>query len=410
MKSNISRREFITKTAIATVGLSAIPIMSKTILSNDVVNIGIIGTGDRGADMVNILSNVPEVRITACCDILPKHLKNGLQYAAKGAKGYTDYKEMLKNKDLDAIIVCTPLHLHYQMAIEALDADKHVYCEKTMTHNIEQAVSLVEKVKSSKKTFQVGYQLPYNPLYQEIKEMISAGACGQITQIACTYNRNGDWRREVDDPKNERLINWRMYWDYSGGLMAELCSHQIEIVNWVLDAHPLKVCGFGGIDYWKDGREIFDNITIVYDYPNGIKASFNSITTNAQSGVSVKLMGTEGTIEILKEQGQEAMYYVENNTLEQNSENQSENIDGITGATLKAWEQGKGVEIKVDDQPKSDTETTSLAFKHFAECINNNITPISNVEVGRQSAVSVHMANMAMKNEKIEYWKDEYSI
>ena len=406
---NITRREFLSKTAIATVALSAAPIMSKTFLSDDIVNIGIVGTGDRGADLVNIISNVPEVRIMACCDILPKHLKNGLQYAAKGAKGYTDYKEMLKNKELDAIIVCTPLHLHYQMAVDALDADKHVYCEKTMTYNIEQAIELVHKVKVSKKTFQVGYQLPYNPLYQEIKEMIAAGACGQITQIECTYNRNGDWRREVDDPKNERLINWRMYWDYSGGLMAELSSHQIEIVNWMIDAHPLKVCGFGGIDYWKDGREIFDNVTTVYEYPNGVKASFNSITTNAQSGVSIKLMGTEGTIEITKEQGQEAMYYVEHNIVGEKKENQSEDVDAISGATLNAWKQGKGVEITLDNQPKSDAITTSLAFKHFAECINNHTTPISNVEIGRQAAVSVHMANMAMKKEQTEYWKDEYS-
>ncbi|MFZ1289895.1 MAG: Gfo/Idh/MocA family oxidoreductase [Melioribacteraceae bacterium] len=410
MKSNITRREFLTKTAIATVGVSAIPLMSKTLQSNDIVNIGIIGTGDRGAELVKIASQVHEIRVIACCDVLPEHLQDGLQYAAKGAKGYSDYKEMLKNRELDAVIVCTPLYLHYQMSIDALDAGKHVYCEKTMTHTIEQAIQLVQKVKDSKKTFQVGYQLPYNPLYQEIKEMITAGACGQITQIACTYNRNGDWRREVIDPKNERLINWRMYWEYSGGLMAELCSHQIGIVNWILNAHPLKVCGFGGIDYWKDGREIFDNVTVVYDYPNGVKASFNSITTNAQSGVSIKMMGTEGTIEITKEEGQEAIFYTEDSVLKQTKKNQSDSTDAISSATLKAWKQGKGVEIKVDNQPSGDFITTGLAFKHFTECILKNSTPIVNVESGRQAAISVHMANIAMKNENTEYWKDEYSV
>jgi len=316
---------------------------------------------------------------------------------------------MLKNKELDAVIICTPLHMHYQMAIDALDAGKHVYCEKTMTHTIDQAIKLAQKVRASKKTFMVGYQLRCNPLHQEIKEMIAAGACGQITQVACTYNRNGDWRREVEDPENERLINWRMYWEYSGGLMAELCSHQIDQVNWMLDSHPIKVCGFGGIDYWKDGREIFDNVTTVYEYPNGVKASFNSITTNASSGVSIKIMGTEGAIEITKEQGQEALYFKENAQVEELEENPSDSVDGMSSATLKAWKQGKGIPITVDNQHITDHTTTGLAFSHFAECIRNNTTPLSNVETGRQAAISVHMANKAMQNNRTEYWKDEYS-
>lgn len=406
---NISRRDFLSKTALATVAVSAVPIMSKSFLSDDTVNIGIVGTGDRGADLVNIVSKVPGVRIMACCDILPNHLQDGLNYAAKGAKGYTDYKKMLANKELDAIIVCTPLHLHYQMSIDALDAGKHVFCEKTMTHSIDQATKLAQKVRASKKTFMVGYQLRCNPLHQEIKEMIDAGVCGQITQVACTYNRNGDWRRDVDDPENERLINWRMYWEYSGGLMAELCSHQIDQVNWMLGAHPIKVCGFGGIDFWKDGREIFDNVTTVYEYPNGVKASFNSMTTNASSGVSIKIMGTEGAIEITKEQGQEALYFIENSQLEKSEESKSDSVDGMSSATLKAWKQGKGTPITVDNQPTTDHETSGLAFSHFAECIRKNTTPLSNVETGRQAAVAVHMANIALQNNRTEYWKDEYS-
>jgi predicted dehydrogenase len=200
-----------------------------------------------------------------------------------------------------------------------------------------------------------------------------------------------------------------MYWDYSGGLMAELCSHQIDQVNWMLGSHPIKVCGFGGIDYWKDGREIFDNVTSVYEYPNGVKASFNSMTTNASSGVSIKIMGTEGAIEIIKEQGQEAFYYKEKSQTDDSEENDSDSVDGMSSATLKAWKQGKGIPITVNNQPTTDHTTSGLAFAKFAECIRKNKLPLSNVNTGLQAAVAVHMANKAMLANKTEYWKEEYS-
>ncbi|MDZ7765952.1 MAG: Gfo/Idh/MocA family oxidoreductase [Melioribacteraceae bacterium] len=94
--------------------------------------------------------------------------------------------------------------------------------------------------------------------------MVQDGECGEITHIRCNYNRNTDWRTKVDDPKMERLLNWRMYREYSGGLMAELCSHHINITNWLLDAVPHKITGMGGIDYYKDGRETYDNVNTIF--------------------------------------------------------------------------------------------------------------------------------------------------
>ena len=409
----MNRRKFIKLSGLSTAGLTlGMPVVSRSIhnkSSNNLINIGIIGTGDRGDWIVYLAKSVPDIRITACCDILPSHLENGLKEATKGAHGYSDYRKLLDNKDLDAVIIATPLHLHYRMAVDTLDAGKHVFCEKTMTYNIEQAIDLEQKVIGTDLIFQVGYQTRNNPLIQSIKQMIQNEYCGRLTHVRCNYHRNGNWRRPVPDPDLENLINWRMYWKYSGGLMAELCSHHIDLTNWMLDSHPLKVTGFGGVDYWKDGRETFDNVNTVYEYPNGVKAMFTSITTNAHYDISLQFMGTLGTIEINNEEGQQAKFYAETKLLERQIEaEESEGIYGVTAATYQAWKKGEGTPIKVENQPKGDEETTGLALRHFAECIQNEQIPVSNVRSGRQSSIAVHMANKAMRESTIEYWHKSY--
>ncbi len=409
----MNRRKFIKLSGLSTAGLTlGMPVVSRSIQNkshNNLINIGIIGTGDRGEWIVYLAKSVPDIRITACCDILPSHLENGLKQAIKGAQGYSDYRKLLENKDLDAVIIATPLHLHYQMAVDALDAGKHVFCEKTMTYNIEQAIDLEQKVIGTDLIFQVGYQTRNNPLIQSIRRMIQNEYCGRLTHVRCNYHRNGNWRRPVPDPDLENLINWRMYWEYSGGLMAELCSHHIDLTNWMLDSHPLKATGFGGVDYWKDGRETFDNVNTVYEYPSGVKAIFTSITTNAHYDISLQFMGTLGTIEINNEEGQQAKFYAETKLLERQIEaEESEGIYGVTAATYQAWKKGEGTPIKVENQPKGDEETTGLALRHFAECIQNDLIPVSNVKSGRQSAIAVHMANKAMRESTIEYWQKSY--
>ncbi|NIR67307.1 MAG: Gfo/Idh/MocA family oxidoreductase [Aliifodinibius sp.] len=411
MKAKISRRKFLEISALATAGVTlglSNPRDGQAESPNDIINVGIIGVGDRGEWEAYILKDIPGMRVIACCDILPDHLANGLKQADTGAKGYQDYRNLLENKDIDAVVIATPLHLHYQMAMDALQADKHIYCEKTMTYNIEQAHQLTEAVTRFDRVFQVGYQTRNNPLIGEIRKMIRSGACGQITHIRCNYHRNGDWRREVPDPQLERLINWRMYWEYSGGLMAELCSHHIDIANWFLESHPEKVTGFGGIDYWKDGRETFDNVCTIYEYPEGIKAIFTSITTNAHYGISLQYMGTRGTIEINNEEGQQALYFAEQKFVEEEPVPEKEgSAYAVTSATYQAWKRGEGVPIKVENQPQNDRETTGLALLHFGNCIRNNKIPVSNAKTARDAAVAVHLGNRAMRNGTIEYFDNK---
>ena len=408
----MKRRKFLKMSATATAGLPIALSATNLNLSGagESVRIGVIGTGDRGEWECYILKETPGIDVVACCDILPKHLANGLKEAMPGAKGYDDYLKLLEDKNIDAVLIATPQHLHYQMVLDALDAGKDIICEKTMTLNTEEALGLSKAVKNSDRVFQVGYQWQSSPLFKKIHEMVRDGDCGQITHIRCNYNRNTNWRTKVDDPKLERILNWRMYREYSGGLMAELCSHHINIVNWLLGAVPEKVTGFGGIDYWKDGRETYDNVNTIFQYPGGIKASFQAITSNAFENVSVVIMGTEGTITINKEEGQVAHFYSEPSKVKQELDDEElQKVDAITSATLKAWARSEPIPIEVENNTKDDLETTSAMFSEFVEAVRTRKSPISNVDNGRNVAIAVDLALKAMHNGTIEFWKPEYS-
>lgn len=215
--------------------------------------------------------------------------------------------------------------------------------------------------------------------------------------IECQWNRNGDWRRAVPDAKWEKLINWRMYREFSGGLTAELCSHQIDFANWIMGNHPIKVTGFGGIDYWKDGRETYDNVHLITEYPNGVKATYTCLTTNGKNNYQIKVMGKEGTVVVGSDH---AWIYPE-----KQKQKELGLVDGVSGATRKAWSQGEGSPIQVEHKNPS-----VQALLDFADSINTNAQPLSNVETGAKVAVTVQMALNAMDNERVEYWKEDYNF
>lgn len=399
----ISRRKFVSAGALALSGLMAmnLPVSAMVSSANDTIQIGLIGTGARGSGLATLLKDMPGVKLVACCDIIPKNLEHGMSLAAKGAKAYTDYRKLLADKNIDAVIIATPLYLHYPMAEAALDAGKHVYLEKAMAYDIPQCIELVKKVRKTDKIFQVGFQYRYYDLYHKVKEALAQNWLGKVTHFECQYNRNSNWRFPVDDPKQERAVNWRMYREYCGGPLSELCAHEIDAVNFFLDAHPLKVTGIGGVDYWKDGRETYDNIRTIYEYPDGIKASVTSVLSNAYNGYNIRILGDKATIEI---QRNKAFIYAES------LHNKKGVVDGVSGATLATATQGKGIEIPFGKPGEKALEPTIYALQDFAECIRTKKKPVSNVETGRDVSIAIHMGNKAADTETFQIWKPEYSV
>ncbi|GAB3806602.1 Gfo/Idh/MocA family oxidoreductase [Spirosoma humi] len=400
---NTPRRKFITSGLTALAGLSVIsqPGFGARFKAQDKIRVGIIGTGSRGTGLASLIKQIPGFSLMACCDTIPTNLQNGIAWADKKATAYTDYRKLLDDPSIAAVIIATPLYLHYPMAVAALEAGKHVYLEKSMTYDIPQAMDLVKRVKKSGLIFQIGYQYRYYGLYHRVKEIINQNWLGKITHFECQYNRNSNWRLPVSDPKLERTINWRMYREYCGGPLSELCAHEIDVVNFMLESHPLKVVGLGGINYWKDGRDTYDNIRAVYEYANGVKGSFTSVLSNAYNGYSIRILGDKATVEILRDQ---AFIYPEN------TNNAKGTVDGVTGATLALTTQGQGIEVEYLKPGEENREPTMAALLDFLTCIQTNKKPVSNVETGRDGSIAIHMGNAAADTESVQVWKPEYSI
>tara|TARA_R110002033_G_C3896011_1_gene239443 strand:+ start:8883 stop:10100 length:1218 start_codon:yes stop_codon:yes gene_type:complete len=393
----LKRRLFIKKTGIATAGIASSGYLYGNVLngvgSNNSINIGVIGTGARGGGLTSVINTIEGIDVIASCDILPFRLENGISKANSKPIGYFDYRELLDNKDVDAVIIATPFSTHSKIAIDALDAGKHVYCEKTLAKGYGGIENLVEKANKSKSLFQTGHQYHSSRLYTHVLKLIREGKVGTIAAFECQWNRHGNWRRPVPDPKFEKAINWRMYRDYSGGLTAELCSHQIDFVNWVLNETPKQVMGVGGIDYWKDGRETYDNVHLIYSYPSGVKAKFTCLTSNAKDGYQIKVMGDKGTIVI---DTSHAWFYPEG----RRKNKVVTEVDGVSGATAQ-WEAEKGYQINVEH-----LDPSKQALLDFRTSILDNKSPGSNIITGANVAICVQMGLDAMYNNEIVEWND----
>ena len=400
------RRDFLKKTGLLTSGLLlhhelldafAAPAAGK-------LRLGIIGCGDRGKGLYKVLQELSDkFEVVALCDDLPFRLREAQQLVPTTKPAtYADYRALLAARAVDAVVIAVPLNLHFQVAKDALAAGKHIYLEKTMTYDIPQALELVRLAQlRPTQTLQVGHQYRYSPLYYRVKEMIAQGYLGKVTQIDCRWDRNGSWRRPVPEPGLERKINWRMYREYSGGLAAELLSHQMDFINWAFDTHADEVFGTGGIDFYKDGRETYDNVQVMARYPiEGMVGNFGATCGNARDGYLFKLKGTKGTISLLVNEG---IYYPEKETLKQYG-----TVDGVTGATRITWNKDGGIPIMTGKEPLKDGSW--YALNDFYRAVQEKKLPDSNVFTGARAACTVHLANRAIYNHSIEKWQAAYNL
>ena len=286
------------------------------------VRTGIVGCGGQGGVLIE---NCPasHMHLLAVCDIAPDHFERGLEKVRSlhhpEAQGYTDFEEMLKRSDIEAVIVAAPLWLHETFTVAALQAGKHVFCEKMMAHGIDGCRNMINAAQAARRNLQIGHQRNYNPLYQEAYQMIQNGIIGDIYHVRALWHRNTSWRRKVPNldfdpspwgyPTLEHLKNWRLYEKFSQGLMAELGSHQLQVVNWFTGSRPTAVYGSGGTYRFKDGREVPDHVYVTYEYPEGLTFTYSSIQSNRLDHYYEQFMGTEGTIILSGER--EAMLFSE---------------------------------------------------------------------------------------------------
>ena len=242
---------------------SCSPAGDRNATAGEQARIALIGCGSRGQYHLTLLKDIPSARVVALCDDYAPHLQEASAFFPE-ARLYSDYRALLEDKEIDGVIIATPLGLHAGMTLDALDAGKHVFCEKAMALTMEQCKQVYEASRRSDKALYYCMQRMFDEKYIQGIRLIREGLIGEVVGMRCHWFRNADWRREVPAPGLERRINWRLYKEYSAGLMTELACHQLEVCNWALDRMPEEIIGLGDIVYWKDGREVFDSVNVTY--------------------------------------------------------------------------------------------------------------------------------------------------
>ncbi|MEX2264148.1 MAG: Gfo/Idh/MocA family oxidoreductase [Bryobacteraceae bacterium] len=445
---DVSRRDFVKTAGAVTAVASAIPnrapAFQKARAANSQVQYGFIGTGSRGTYLLKHLNQVDGGRCVAVCDTYEPNLQKGVATAGTSPASYRDYRELLSRQDIDCVLIATPLYMHFPVTRDVLLAGKHVFCEKSLVFKPEEVHALrAICADRPKQILQVGLQRRYSAFYQAAKEMIDQGMLGKITHVRAQWHRNTTWRRKVDDPKLERQINWRMYREYSGGLTAELASHQIDVADWMFGMHPEMISGVGGIDFYKDGRDIYDNIQLIFAYPGGQKLMYSSIQTNAHLDMLLAqrqefgevIMGTEGTIHITvgsDDQPATALWFQEPSRPKvtpaaAKKENWKAGATMTTGAAgkplpillsrdlqneddsflqqelkfAKRWLYTKGILV-----PEEDRNPVTVSMEEFLISVRDGKRPKADLEVGLMDATGVILANKAMDEGRRVYWNE----
>ena len=444
-KAGVNRREFVARglsvagaAAVVLPRLKGAPAVPNSKSPNGTVGYGFIGPGSRGQQLLQHLSRIDTGRCLAMCDIYPENLKKGIQTVGGNPEPYHDYRELLARKDVEAVYIAVPLSKHFEMTKAALEAGKHVFCEKSLVFTPEEVHALRAMAASHpKQIIQVGLQRRYSQFYQMAKQMIDKGLLGKLTHIQAQWHRNGDWRRPVKDKSLEEQINWRLYRKYSGGLAGELASHQIDIADWMFGSTPVSVVGVGGIDYWKDGRDIYDNIQLIYTYPKGEKLIYHSITTNAHmpfSGlpgvreVGEVIMGDAGTIHISLDKGTgHGMWFREANAPKFGKagtakENWTAGATVTEGAVSRGFPILPGREFEMSDAdsfiskevkfakrwlyskgimaPEEIRDPVATELDDFLLCVRDNKRPKADLDVGLNDSIGVILSNLAMDEQR----------
>ena len=266
------------------------------------IKVGVIGLGAWGREIVNTLGRMPqasppiEATIAAICDTYPASLKRTTS-AAPGAVQTADYKTILDNKDIPAVIIATPTFQHKEIVLAALKAGKHVYCEAPLAGSIEDAKEIALAAKAAKNlVFQTGLQLRSEPQSNFLLPFIRSGALGKTTMARAQWHKKTSWRNASPNPEREKELNWRLNKATSLGLIGEVGSHQIDHTGWFLNALPKAVTGWGSVMFWKDDRDVPDTIQAVLEFPNGVQMIYDASLANSFEGEYEVLYGSDAAV------------------------------------------------------------------------------------------------------------------
>lgn len=379
--------------------MAAAAAQSRIFGANDSIRVGIIGAGGRGRYLTGQFKEIG-AQMSAVCDIYAPNLQAGLKEANTGAKSFHDYRKLLDDKAIDAVIVATPDHWHARMVIDAVEAGKDVYVEKPMAHKIDEGFDVIQAVRRTKRIVQVGTQRRSAELFLEAKQIMDSHQPGEIRLVTSAWYNNTpslsnrklagdlDWKQWLGTAPNRpldptRFFNWYYFWDYSGGLLVGQAAHIVDAIHWMMNSKEPVAVTCTGTKPNLPGAEVPETATIAIEYPENYLATFTigykAMRYNAFNDQIKQFHGNKARFDVGREW---YSLYPEQNTIE-----------------MKA-----SVEKK---KPGSFNQAAPSHIRNFLECIRTRKEPNAPVEAGQATNIVLVMAMDSLRQGKRLQWNPQ---
>lgn len=402
----VDRRTFI-KGGVAALGLLMVGSEIVALAAEDdedavqgpPIKLGLIGAGTWGRTLLSNAVKLPCIKVVSVCDTYAAYITKCKEIAPNVA-ACDDYRKMLDAKDIEAVIIATPSHQHKEIALAAIQAGKHVYCEAPLAHNAEDCRSIANAAVGTKQVFQVGIQGRSNPLYKDIFKFVKSGVLGIPVQVHAHWNKKQSWRRAAPTPAREAELNWRLNKQTSAGLISELGMHQLDIACWYLDALPVSATGFSSIQKWKDGRDVPDTVQSILEFPKNVNAMLSMSLATSCGGSFTLIQGTSCSL-MLRENRAWMVKEADSPILGWEIYARKEPCNGDTGICLvadatKLVEEGKDPgkvgNVILDHDP------VYFALRDFARSIREQSKIACGITEGMQSTLVAIKANESVLN------------
>ncbi len=389
---DVARRTFLLGASSA--------IAARAVPASDEVTLGVIGSGSRGTFVMGVFQKDAALRVNALCDVYEPNLENAISVASRvpgtSPKAYRNYRELLADKDVQAVLIATPEHWHYQMVMDALAAGKDVYVEKPLCQTPEQGLALVEAERKSKQIIQVGMQRRSFDLFQEGRKIVAGGTLGSVRMVRTWWLNNYltsppapkltgrlDWEQWQGPAPHrafdaDRFRNWRLYSDYAGGIVADQGAHIFDGIQMLMGAGaPSAVTAAAGKTH-KPGVDQPESVVAIAEYPEDFVAVFTvnyaAMQYKSRNDQLNQLDGDRGRMDIGRDE---------------------------LKVFLKGAEEQAAIERKSE---KGFGWATDLHVQNFLECVRTRQTPAAPMKLAFQAALVVQMANLSLKQGRRMRW------
>ncbi|GMQ81373.1 MAG: hypothetical protein BMS9Abin05_0804 [Rhodothermia bacterium] len=261
----------------------------------EAVNCALIGYGLWGREISATLSRLEEANLLAVCDNYPVMLQRA-QRSLPNISTHTDYREILDRRDIPAIFIATPTHLHKQIAVDALQAGKHVYCEAPLAASVDDARQIATAARDHEgQIFQGGLLYRTEPQYRSVYGFILSGALGKAVMARAQWHARESWYRTSPNRDRTEALNWRLDPEISPGLVGEIGIQQYDTAIWIFGSLPRAVSGFGGVYYWE-GRDVADTVQTVMEFPTGERMIYDATIVSSFDAMYDTFYGSDSTI------------------------------------------------------------------------------------------------------------------